>query len=99
MFAIDQDGYINNIYHVPSSSSQSDKLHKDTMREYFTYHLQFWQDQFSILLYLRWLLQQYIIDTYTMIKAQRLSFIRHNEEELRVEIYNGLEDALLRVKH
>ena len=92
LYATGQDGYTDNLYHV----NQSGRCNKVTMREYFAYHLQFRQQQSSILLYSRRLLQQYIVDAYTMIEAQRLSYIRYNQKQLRVELYSGLEDALLR---
>ena len=34
-----------------------------------------------------------------MIEAQRLAFIKYNQKQLRVELYSGLEDALLRGEH
>ena len=92
LYATGQDGYTDNLYHV----NQSVKRNKVTMREYFAYHLQFRQQQSSILLHSRRLLQQYIVDAYTMIEAQRLSFIRYNQKQLRVELYSDLDDALLR---
>ena len=99
LFATGQDGYTDNIFHVATSSTQAVKLHKVTMREYFAYLLQFCQSQASILLPSIRLLQQFIVDAYTMIKAQRLSFIRFNQKQLRVELYSGLEDAFLRGEH
>ena len=55
IFAIGQDGYIENLYHVTSSSTQSGKLWKVSIREYFAFHIQFRHNHPSIFLFSRWL--------------------------------------------
>lgn len=53
IFATGQDGYTENLYHVNSSSTQSSRIQKVSIREYFAYHLQFRQNHSSILLFSR----------------------------------------------
>ena len=38
----------------------------------------------------RRLVQQFVVDGYTMIESERLSFIRNNQSKLRVDKYNNL---------
>ena len=42
----------------------------------------------------RRLFQQFLVDTYTMIEAQRLSFIRNNQKLIRFDILNGLQETV-----
>ena len=99
IFATGQDGYIENLHHMSNASTPSGKIQKVSIREYFAFHLQFRRNNSSILLFSRRLLQQFIVDAYTMIECQRLAFIKHNQKQLRVELYSGLQDALLRGEH
>jgi len=40
------------------------------------------------------LLQQFIVDAYACTEQNRLKFIRKNQQQLRCDLYNGLQDAL-----
>jgi hypothetical protein len=42
------------------------------------------------------LFQQYLVDAYTAVEEQRLRWIRFNQTDLRVELYNNLCDAVTR---
>lgn len=48
----------------------------------------------SILLYGGRLLRQYVVDNYVKIETQRLRFIRSHQENIRAELYQGLQDCL-----
>lgn len=48
----------------------------------------------SILLFGGRLLQQYVVDNYVKIETQRLRFIRSHQENIRAELYQGLQDCL-----
>lgn len=39
--------------------------------------------------------QQFLIDGYTMIEYERLSYIRNKHDSLKVDIYNRLADVML----
>ncbi|KAK9725314.1 hypothetical protein RND81_05G136000 [Saponaria officinalis] len=39
---------------------------------------------------------QYLVDAYTCIEAERLRFLRYNQKLLRIELYDGLADAIAR---
>ena len=40
------------------------------------------------------LLHQYVVDNYVKIESSRLRWIRTHQENLRAEVYQGLQDAL-----
>jgi len=42
------------------------------------------------------LFQQFLVDCYTMVEAQRLSFIRANKKLIRCDILNGLQEVVNR---
>lgn len=51
-------------------------------------------DNPNILLYGGRLLQQYVVDNYVKIETQKLRFIRANQDKIRAELYQGLQDCL-----
>jgi len=91
IFVYGEDGYREDIPY----QCQVLKRTRLTMREFFAYLLQERDSDRGILLYCRRLLQQFIVDGYTMIEAQRLLWIRLNQKQLRSELYSCLTDALL----
>jgi len=42
------------------------------------------------------LFRQFLVDCYTMVEAQRLSFIKANQKLIRCDILNGLQEAVNR---
>ncbi|XP_022003995.1 uncharacterized protein LOC110901476 [Helianthus annuus] len=61
------------------------------MREYFAYHVQDRVNHFSLILNARRLLQQFLVDVYTLIESERLLCIRMQQKELRSETYDNLK--------
>src|SRR5258705_13280221 len=63
-------------------------------------HLQFYSSRmttrrtFTPILYGGKLFQQYAVDAYCKIEANRLNFIRHNQTQLRAELFSGLMDHI-----
>jgi hypothetical protein len=64
-----------------------------TMLQFYSYMLQHGINEEWILRAGR-LLQQFIVDTYACTEQNRLKFIRENQQQLRYDLYNGLQDAL-----
>ena len=60
------------------------------MKEYFAYQLQERPGVFSMCLNARRLTQQFIVDAYTMVESERMSFIKNQNNELRSENYSKL---------
>ncbi|XP_031096995.1 uncharacterized protein LOC116001246 [Ipomoea triloba] len=89
-----EDGYREDIPFADSLDRASTARNRVSPREYFSFRLQDRFDHTSTLLYARRLLQQYIVDAYTMIESGRLVYIRTHQKSLRCESYKRLTDAL-----
>ena len=61
-------------------------------REFYANKLMRFED--SHLHYFGKLYQQYIVDSHIKIENQKLTFLEHNQDKLRVEMYRGLVDAM-----
>lgn len=64
-----------------------------SMREYFAYLIQVRRVGSQVLLLSRRLLQQFLVDAYTMIEAHRLRYIRKNQSNLRTLNFSKFVDA------
>ncbi|XP_073121738.1 uncharacterized protein [Henckelia pumila] len=65
-----------------------------TCLEYYSYILQIRANDSSLFLRGGRLLQQYVVDNYVKIETQRLRWIRTNQQNIRSELYQGLQDCL-----
>ncbi|XP_073121736.1 uncharacterized protein [Henckelia pumila] len=65
-----------------------------TCLEYYSYILQIRANDSSLFLRGGRLLQQYVVDNYVKIEAQSLRWIRTNQQNIRSELYQGLQDCL-----
>jgi hypothetical protein len=65
-----------------------------SIREFIGYRIQERECEFGNIVRGKRLFQQFIVDAYTMIEAQRLSFIRNNQQTIRCELLNGLQEAV-----
>lgn len=92
LFPYGDDGYRVDILHrgVVEPKEKTTKRIHCTMREFFSYRIQDRDNHFSLILNSRRLLQQFLVDGYTMIESERLFFIRHNQGDLRCESYHNL---------
>ncbi|CAL2256484.1 unnamed protein product [Prunus armeniaca] len=65
--------------------------------DYYSYMLQIREGGSSLLLQGGRLLQQYIIvDNYVKTESQKLRWMSSNQEKIRAELYQGLQDSLNR---
>ena len=95
IFPYAEDGYRVDVSHRESIAILAKKKSRVTMREFFSFRLQDRINEFSILMNSRRLLQQFIVDAYTMIESERLGYIRNNQKNLRIDMYSGFSDALV----
>ncbi|XP_028758138.1 uncharacterized protein LOC114717208 [Neltuma alba] len=95
LFPKGEDGYRDDIQHCEETISYTKKKKMLSMREYFAYRLMARENEISTVLHAGKLFQQFIVDGYTMIEAQRLLWVRTHQKELRADLYQGLTDALL----
>ena len=63
-------------------------------REYYCYKFQMREDDRSMLLHARWLLQQFSVDIYVKIETSKLNFHRKKQKEVRSEILKGVIDGM-----
>ena len=66
--------------------------------QFYRYHLQVRNSSFNTLQRACRLGQEYLCDQYSKIEASRLKFLRENQDQLRVELYSGLQDALSKAR-
>lgn len=96
LFPYGEDGWCEGIeYHCPVSGS-SIRREYVTLREWVAFRIHHRPFEKSILLYARRLFQQFLVDAYSMIESQRLSWVRAHQNEIRADLYKGLSDAILR---
>ena len=73
----------------------SDIFKRITQRDYYSYRLHVRFNQFDVIHRVTHLFQKFIVDAYAQIEQKRLQFIRFNQEKLRVDLYQGLTDAVV----
>ncbi|XP_023916072.1 uncharacterized protein LOC112027653 [Quercus suber] len=66
------------------------------MREYYAYRLQEREHEGNTFVNGGRLFQQFDVDAYTCIEEIRLMWVKHNQDKLRIELYKGLKDAVMR---
>nr|GEW13196.1 hypothetical protein CTI12_AA123990 [Tanacetum cinerariifolium] len=96
LFLYGEDGYHEQIpYHTNKGKR---KTAKDcvTMKEYYAYVIQYKKDQWTTLHRGGRLFQQYLVDAFTAIEEQRLSWTRNNQDTLRVDLYHNVVDEITR---
>lgn len=96
LFPRGEDGFLKNIRYEQKPTSTTIKRESITLREWFAYRIQHRETEQSTLLFGRHLFQQFLVDGYSMIESSRLKWIRSHQKELRVDMYNGLTESILR---
>jgi len=67
-----------------------------SMKEWFAYMIQQRGINVSHLLFSRRLLQQFLVDAFSMIESWRLKWYRDHRKEVRADMYKGLYEVVLR---
>ncbi|KAL6606919.1 hypothetical protein ACP70R_042572 [Stipagrostis hirtigluma subsp. patula] len=65
-----------------------------SVRDYYCYKFQMRPGIFNPILYGKRLFQQFAVDTYIKVESSRLDFQRHNQKQIREDLYQGLMDSL-----
>jgi len=95
IFPYGEDGYQEDIpIRDCQRYGQSRKRVRISLREFIAFRIQDRKVEFGNIVHSRRLFQQFLVDTYTMIEDQRLSFIRNNQKLIRSDILNGLQEAV-----
>ncbi|XP_056843179.1 uncharacterized protein LOC130495713 [Raphanus sativus] len=82
IFPYGEDGFRLGIQHGYTGNKKNKKPNI-SMREFFAYRIQIRKVGSQALLLSRRLLQQFLVDAYTMIETHRLRYIRKNQANLR----------------
>ncbi|KAL6550068.1 hypothetical protein OROMI_020556 [Orobanche minor] len=91
LFSYGEDGYHPEISH--SDKSKGDR-HTLTIKEFLAFRIFDRIEEAQTILLSRKLFQQFIVDGYMMMEAQRLAFIMRNQPLLRSDKYKSLDDAI-----
>ncbi|XP_061346787.1 uncharacterized protein LOC133292402 [Gastrolobium bilobum] len=93
LFPYGEDGYRDDVQRASISSGRTNPRSTISMKEFFSFRLQMRSGESQILLHSRKLFQQFLVDAYTMVEYDRLIFIRHNQNQLRAELYKNIIHA------
>ncbi|KAK4566259.1 hypothetical protein RGQ29_002484 [Quercus rubra] len=85
LFPYGEDGFRLGILYSNVDGIRYDTTYSVSMREYYAYRFQE-----------RRLFQQFDVDAYTCIEEIRLTWVKQNQDKLRIELYKGLKDAVMR---
>ncbi|CAN6870095.1 unnamed protein product, partial [Brassica oleracea] len=93
LFVYGEDGFRIGIKKGVTEASK--KLKKDTisMRQFFAFRMQERENESHVLLYSRRLFQQFIVDAYTTIEANRLRYLQINQTCLRSDSYDSIKES------
>ncbi|KAF1860425.1 hypothetical protein Lal_00037767 [Lupinus albus] len=93
LFPFGEDGYRHDVCHRATPNTQKRKRNRLTVREWISFRLQTRTNEAQTLLRSRRLFYQFLVDAYTMVESERLSFIKRNQSKLRVDKYINLNDS------
>ncbi|XP_057434626.1 uncharacterized protein LOC130727495 [Lotus japonicus] len=65
-----------------------------SLRQFISFRLQERYNEYGNIVYAKRLFQQFVVDAYTMIEANRLSYIRRNQNVIRADYLNGVAEAI-----
>ncbi|XP_072063317.1 uncharacterized protein [Arachis hypogaea] len=96
LFPYEEDGFRNDIL-ISEEISNQNIYKKETisMREFFSYRLQMRSHESQVILISRSLFQQFLVDSYTMVEAERLQYHRHHQNKFRSHQLQGLHECLI----
>lgn len=93
LFPYGEDDYRHDVTHQAIESSQGRKRNQLTIKEWLCFRTQSRPNKAQTLLRSIRLFQQFLVDRYTMLELEILSFIRRNQSKLRVGKYNNLSQS------
>ncbi|XP_045800265.1 uncharacterized protein LOC123894338 [Trifolium pratense] len=95
LFPWGENGWEPDIPHRKTTEVPSDeKEDRVKIREFMAFRIQERNNEFGNIIFSKRLFQQFVVDCYTMIEAQRLSFIRENQDKIRCDVLSGLQEAV-----
>ncbi|CAN1780530.1 ATP-dependent DNA helicase PIF1 [Linum perenne] len=95
LFPYGEDGWRSDIELCSRVTDEDGNGKMLTQCDFYAYRLQTRLHEGHTLLLSGKLFQQYVVNAYALIEAERLEWIRDNQRKLRVHYFNGLMDAFL----
>lgn len=92
LFPYGEDGYRDDVLHRGIVAGKQSKMDRLTIREWLTFRLQSRKTEAMTILCARRLFQQFLVDCFTMMEADRLKWLRKNQSKLRVGKYRSLSN-------
>ncbi|XP_058727581.1 uncharacterized protein LOC131599128 [Vicia villosa] len=92
IFPYGEDGYRPNILHKYKHEQLITRKNRQTVKQWLCFRLQERTEEAKTLLHSRRLLQQFLVDGFTMMETERLNWLRKNQSKLRVGKYQKLND-------
>ncbi|XP_077246036.1 uncharacterized protein LOC143885875 [Tasmannia lanceolata] len=94
LFPFGEDGWRINIPIRSTLTSTRPSRKNVTMREFYSYRIQYRSTEGRTLIESGQLFQQFVVDAYAAIEEQRLYWVRKHQRQLQGEVYQGLQDAV-----
>ncbi|XP_072076796.1 uncharacterized protein [Arachis hypogaea] len=97
MFPYVEDGYQEDI-HLRESHRADENRKKQhvSLREFIAFRIQEKRVEYVTIVNGGRLFQQFLVDCFSMIEAQRLTYYRNNQTRARSDIYKGIQDVVVR---
>lgn len=92
LFPYGEDGYRDDVLHRDKKTGKKPKRTHLTIREWLCFRLQTRYFESMTILCSRRLFQQFLVDGFTMMEADRLAWLRRNQSKLRVGKYKTLNE-------
>jgi hypothetical protein len=93
IFPYGEDGYRTDITHRIRKGKKGQTRTRLTIKEWLSFRIQNRATEAKTLLSSRRLFQQFLVDGYTMMESERLTWLRNNQSKLRVGKYNHLNET------
>ncbi|XP_010480905.1 PREDICTED: uncharacterized protein LOC104759705 [Camelina sativa] len=93
LFPYGEDGYRLGIKKLKTSGRGEKEQEDVSMRQFFAYRLHERENEKHVLVRSKRLLQQFVVDAFTMIESNRLHFIRKNQIKFRTTNLESVQKA------
>jgi hypothetical protein len=95
IFPIGENGYRDGILLKYQDETIVTKRNRLTIRAWLSYRIQSRKNDARTLICSRRLFQQFLVDGFTMMESERLTWLRKNQSKLRVGKYHRLNDQVI----
>ncbi|XP_056855468.1 uncharacterized protein LOC108807616 [Raphanus sativus] len=93
IFAYGEDGFRLGIEKRATEATAKLKRKNISMRQWYAYRIMERDGESHTLLHSKRLFQQFLVDGYTTIEANRLSYLRMNQKSLRSDSYDSIQQS------